>query len=406
MIMCRKVGRRPRCVPKKRNVLYFVTLPVIWSVILAVILVLAQAAPVMAETGDETEDITANPSKGWSKFSLHGYLNMAYGETDGHKYRGVGEGGTTDLRNAALQLRYEATTKDELVVQVAHERVGTSPTNEFRDDLELDWAFWSHQFSNGTRLRIGRVPLPIGIYNEIKDVGIALPFYRPSGNYYGEGTWTSDSVDGVVLTHRFALGAGWELSADAYYGSWKRIETDGGTLSFGEADIDDALGVFVWFEAPFAGLRIGLGINEFESSNGLFLAPGVTDDEETRYFSLEVGGDTLKARFEISRRDFTGGYWQPYYAELIYKPTDRWQIAGLYDVGHLLFEIPFFATFDDEIEELYGLGVSYGVRNDLVLKLEHQWVEGYGQLEDVPLNIFFDQPVKVNLLLFSVAFGF
>jgi len=356
--------------------------------------------------GGEPEAVKGEDGEHGSRFSIHGYLNLAYGDTDNHQYRGVSPEGTADLRNVALQMRYQATVRDEVVLQLAHENVGASPTNQFRDTVEIDWLFWSHEFGNGTRLRAGRVPLPIGIYNEIKDIGVLLPFYRPSANFYGEGTWTSDSVDGIVVTHGFTLGAGWGLTLDGYYGSWQRIETDGGTLTFGEADIDKAVGLSAWFDTPVPGLRFGFGINEFESSGGLFLPPGVTDDEETRYFSIEAETSKVEARFEISRRDFTGGYWQPYYLELVYNPHERWKIAGIYDVGELYFEIPFFATFDDQIEEIVGLGVSCEVLNNLVVKLEHQWVEGYGQIEDEPLNIFFDEPVKNNLVLFSIAYAF
>ena len=341
-----------------------------------------------------------------SRWTLHGFLNLAWGQTDGAKYRGVDEDGTGDLRNAALQLRYQVSKSDEIVVQLAHENVGTSPTNQFREEVEFDWFFWSHEFEQGTRLRVGRVPLPIGIYNEIKDVGTALPFYRPSGNFYGEGTWTSDSVDGLVLSHTFRESKPWSVVVDGYYGSWERIETDGSTLRFGEAQIDEALGIHAWLESPSGAFRVGVGVNEFEASEGLFLAPGVTDEEQTRYFSLQAGGEKVRFNFELSRREFTGGYWQPYYAELLIRPVPRFQIGLLYDVGHLLFEIPFFATFDDQIEELFGIGLAWEARHNLVLKLEHQWVEGFGQIEDRPLNIFFDQPLDVNLLLASASYSF
>ena len=338
-------------------------------------------------------------------FEFFGFVNIGWGKTDGAKYRGLTEDGNGDLRNAALQLRYKPWTSTELVVQASHESVGTSPTNQFRDSVELDWLFLSHEFSTGTRVRLGRVPLPIGFYNEIKDVGTALPFYRPSGNFYGEGTWTSDSADGVAVSHPFQIGD-WLASVDAYYGEWERIETDGGSLSFGVADINDALGFYAWLESPSGAFRIGVGANRFEAEGGVFLPPGVTDDEETRYLSLQVGDWPWRLRFEISRREFTGGYWQPYYAELVYHAGEKWRFAALYDVGHLYFEIPFFATFDDSVEELFALSASYAWTENLTLKLEHHWTETYGQIEDRAINLFFGEPEDVNLLIASVAWTF
>lgn len=342
----------------------------------------------------------------WSKFKFFGYLNIAYGKTDGHTYRGSTEDGTVDFRTAAVQARFEATANTEVVLQLANESVGKSPSDELRDDVELDWLFVRHRFKNGTSVRLGRVPLPIGIYNEIKDVGAALPFYRPSDNFYGEGTWTSDSVDGIVVSHNFATGAGWDFNVDLYYGDWKRIESDGGALRYAEADISDALGFFTWVTTPVEGLRVGFGWNEFEASGGTFLAPGVTDQESTRYLSIDGAFDKLTLRFETSKRNFTGGYWQPYYFEAGYQVADRWKVNALYDVGKLKYEIPFFATFDDKIEEVKGISVNYEIRPGWVAKVEHRWARTYSQIEDLPLNIFFDDPVDVRLGLASVAFSF
>lgn len=349
---------------------------------------------------------TKSAESAWSKLKFFGYVNIAYGETDRHRYRGATPGGTFDFRSAALQARWEMTPSSEFVVQVANENVGESPTNQLRDDLELDWLFYRYRFSDGTSVRLGRIPLPIGIYNEIKEVGTALPFFRPSDNFYGEGTWTSDSVDGVVLSHDFDLAEDWNLDVDLYYGDWERIETNGAQLQFAEAQIDDAVGFFAWLNTPWSGARVGFGYNRFTSSGGAFLAPGATDDENTRYLSFDGTWDPVTVRLEASRRYFTGGYWQPYYAEIGVQVAPKWKINALYDVGKLYYAIPFFATFDGKIEELWGLSVNYEIRPGLVAKLEQRRTTTLGQIEDVPLSMFFDQPVDVRLTLASVAVTF
>ena len=353
-----------------------------------------------------TGDAAAAKKSTWSKFKLFGYLNLAYGDTDGHKYRGATSDGDFDFRTAALQARFEVNSDNEFVVQLANERVGNSPTNQLRDDLELDWLFYHHRFQNGINLRLGRIPLPIGIYNEIKDVGVALPFYRPSDNFYGEGTWTSDTVDGVVISQNWTTESEWDFSFDLYYGDWDRIETDGGSLRFAKAEINDAIGFFSWITTPWRGVRFGFGYNQFETAGGVFLAPGVTDNERTKYFSVDATLDPVTVRFEASRRNFTGGYWQPYYLEVGVQVAPRWKVNALYDVGELYYVIPFFATFDDHIEELWGLSVNYQFRHGWVAKIEQRWTTTYGQIEDVPINIFFEEPVDVRLTLASIAVSF
>lgn len=358
------------------------------------------AAPLAAQdTGRLSGDLL-------DKVTIHGYFSQAWGSTNDHKYRGMPKGGTSDLRNAAFQLRYAPTEKDELWLQLAHESVGTSPTNEFRRDVEVDWLFYSRRLTPSTRFRIGRVPLPIGIYNEIKDVGTILPFYRPSGNFYGEGTWTSDTVDGIVLSQEIAAGRPWSLDLEAYYGEWERIETDGNTLTFGVADIKNALGFYLWLNTPLPGLRVGVGANRFDVTGGVYLAPGISDQEETRYFSFDGDFDRVLFRSEFSERTFTGGHWKAFYAELVFRLREKLKLMANYDTGILRFEIPFFATFDDPIEESVGVGLNYAFRPNVVFKAEHYWLTGYGQIEDRTLNIFFEEPMDTNYVLLSLSVSF
>ena len=341
-----------------------------------------------------------------SRFKIHGFLNWGYGVSSEHKYRGIPESGTVDLRAAALQVRFQATPRDEFILQLANEQVGTSPSNALRDDLEVDWLYYHRQIGDRTALKIGRVPLPIGIYNEIKNVGTLLPFYRPSGTFYGDGTWTSDSVDGVVLSHNFAPNSAWSLDSHVYFGEWDRIETSGSELRFDIAKIEEAKGLWLWLGTPVSGLRLGFGINRFHAEGGAFLPPGVTDTEETKYFSIDADLGRAVVRMETSQRKFTGGDWTPFYLEIDVGLTERLHLSALYDTADLYFEVPFFATFDGTIEEIFGLGMRYSFNPNIVAKVEYQWFEGYGQIEDQPLNIFFDESVKTNVLLISAALSF
>src|SRR6185295_2209749 len=97
--------------------------------------------------------------------TVHGFLTQAYASTDGHQFVGITEGGTTDYRSAALQLRADMTRKDSFAILIAHERLGESPVMSFRDEVELDWLFYEHRFASSA-VKVGRVQIPFGIYNE------------------------------------------------------------------------------------------------------------------------------------------------------------------------------------------------------------------------------------------------
>jgi hypothetical protein len=122
----------------------------------------------------------------------------------------------------------------------------------------MDWAFWQHRFGSFST-RIGKVPMPRGIYNEIRDVGTLLPFYRAPVNIYSEGY---ETIDGAVVAHSMDLGR-WGLGTEVYAGSWKGIELDfdGEGEEGYEAELEEmrrTLATQLWLRTPVSGLRFGL----------------------------------------------------------------------------------------------------------------------------------------------------
>jgi hypothetical protein len=74
-----------------------------------------------------------------------------------------------------------------------------------------------------------KIQLPFGIYNELRNVGTVVPFYRIPVNVYGDKTYTNATLDGASLFHRFNAGSDWTVEATAYPGGWNTIETQGAT---------------------------------------------------------------------------------------------------------------------------------------------------------------------------------
>src|ERR1044071_6876430 len=183
------------------------------------------------------------------QITIHGYLTQAYARSDGAEIQGIPEEGTADYRTAALQIRADVTEQDTFAIQLSHERFGESDIKAFQDDLALDWIFFENQFGDSS-VKVGRVPIPFGIYNEVRDVGTLLPFYRPSTNFYGEGAYTSETVDGIVLSRVFDLGGSWRLDGDVHYGSWEFVNRSG---SFSKNKVEDSIGVELWLETPLPG---------------------------------------------------------------------------------------------------------------------------------------------------------
>jgi hypothetical protein len=95
---------------------------------------------------------------GWlSKISVHGYVSQAYAVSEDHPIFGIPTGGTTDYRDIALQFRYDPNRKNAVVVQFRHERFGELRMDD-AENVELDWAFYQHNFSDRLSLKAGRIP--------------------------------------------------------------------------------------------------------------------------------------------------------------------------------------------------------------------------------------------------------
>jgi hypothetical protein len=149
-----------------------------------------------------------------TSLSIHGYLTQAYGMSSGDTIMGLTREGTFDYRRAAILVRFGMTSKDFMVVQVAHRRLGGSPTMAFEEPIKVDMAFYERRFHNGASVRVGKTSLPMGIYNDIRYVGTLLPFYRAPFSIYNEGSRVSETIDGVVARKEFRSGEAWQFTSE------------------------------------------------------------------------------------------------------------------------------------------------------------------------------------------------
>lgn len=339
-----------------------------------------------------------------SSFTINAYLTLAYGEVDGAPIFGIPEDGTFDYGTGAVLLNYRANDRNRFVLQVAAERLGDSPLKEIRDDVEIDWLFYEHVFPTDTQVRLGRVPVPYGIYNEIRDAGVLLEFYRPPVGIYFEGAFSSETVDGVVISQPIFRTASWALEADAYYGEWDRAEYIAPNVFDGTAE--DAYGVQLWLETPISGLRFGAAGQHFEQNGGweLIRPSGTTTDFDLALFSIDadLGRFYARAEWQILETNFglLGDVEIPaYYAMAGFRITDTFQITAMYE--HSENEGELFSI--DPLYEDVAASLIYRFRPNMLARLEYHQFES--NAADVPTP--FGQPsVESDILILSVSAAF
>lgn len=356
------------------------------------------ALGVEAARAEEPPAAAASPAADafTTKITVHGYLSQAYARTDGNEINGIPGSGTADYRAAAVQMRAEISPQDTFAVQLSHARLGKTGLQAFEKDVALDWMFYQHRFSDGTTAKVGKVQIPFGIYNEVRDVGTLLPFFRPSVNFYGEGSFTSETVDGAVLSHTFSLGGDWLLDGDVHYGNWSFVSRIGNT--FRQDEVRGSRGVELWLQTPVPGLRIGAGGIRYDVLEGGDPAHSVP--WKTYHVSLEGELGRLTAHAEYKYIDFDSGDYNGGYVHVGLAVTKAVVINAQYDYAKL--NIDYFRRGDFDNDR--ALGVNYLFRPDLVLKVEHHWNKGF--TAEVPAQNFFAPEPKTRYWIASLSTSF
>jgi hypothetical protein len=329
------------------------------------------------------------------KISIHGYLSQAYAQSNGFQIVGITEDGTMDYRTAALQVRADITDKDAFVIQLSHERLGESPVTELKQDVELDWIFYQRVFGESA-VKVGRVQIPLGIYNEVRDVGTILPFFRPSLDFYGEGTFNTETVDGIVLSHTFDPWGAWTLEGDLYYGGFEFFATDS---EYFRGEAKELHGFELWLQTPLPGLRIGAGVMRFDFHDTR--QPADLDVPWTVYHvALTAAFGRFIANAESAYWDEGPWIFETFYLHLGYLLTDRITLNGQVELSEFMIE----DFFDGDFNREKTLGVNYAFRPDLVLKAEHHWNTGY--YSENPLPDLSKPPLDIRFWILSLSTSF
>ena len=308
------------------------------------------------------------------RLNIHGYLTQGYAASDGTPFYGIRGQGSSDFRYAALQFRYDRDANGFLV-QVNHRRLGKSPITDFESAVNVNWAFYERLTDGGSSLRVGRVPVPRGIYNEQRSIGVLLPFYRAPVIFYDEGAYFSETIDGVVLSHTFMRESPWSLEVNGYGGGWSLLAYDqtGTEYVVNQIRAENAVGTQLWLNTPVEGLRVGSSYQRYRWESQ---TDGMRQDVQEFQASVDATFPRLMLRAETMLQDYeTDDYYASYVQAGINvtpKLVLNTQVEYAYE-RDWQFDV-YTPAFD--WHRAAGVGVNYKFNPALVLKLEHHWNKG------------------------------
>lgn len=342
----------------------------------AALLLIAGLAPVPT--------VAEEPSK---KFQLFGYLTQAYGQSSRGSILGSDEDGTTDLGNVAVQFRWNKSRREAVVVQLAHERRGDDLFLPKDENVDIDWAFYERRFGDNTRLKVGRLNIPLGIYNEVRDVGTLLPFFNLPLSAYPGVLSSAETVDGVSLSHTFLPRSTWTFDGELYFGGWdtfqQRLEpaSEFGVINL-EARAEHGVGVQLWANTPLPGMRLGAGALTWEMDGPISLPD--KDRWWSYHASLDLTRDRWVLRAEARRwefdQDFGAFAGMPmsipgeaerdgYYVQAGLWVTEKTGLFAMYEATALNDDLGLFPALDSFHKE-WAASANYRFNPDLQVRIE------------------------------------
>jgi hypothetical protein len=362
----------------------------------------------------------AGPVQGQSaadRLSVHGFLTQGYASSTDIPIYGISTDGTTDYRAVALQFRYTMFSNDAMVFQFSHRRLGNSAIQEMEPDVALDWVFYQKKWA-GNNIRVGKVPMPRGLFNEVRDVGTLFPFFRASKAFYSEGV---ETIDGISVGRSFDLGdTGFSIEGAVYGGEYdvavELVTQDG--LEVLDQELFKAYGIHGQVNTPVSGLRVVADYltSEYDTGAPFILWTSGIDLTRDRFFA--------RAEYEMAEasgidnetgKEYDDTSYKAWYAQGGIGITPQLWANFQYEYNELTVHralpsppFPSPAISYDNIKDL-ALGISYRFSPFFVVKGEYHMFEGYQLEGGFPINPMTGEslpPKETDYFILSVATAF
>lgn len=337
------------------------------------LLPLMAAALLPAQAGAQTPD---------SPLEFHAALNVGAGRANKLPILGIPSYATFDYRTAMLQFRYKVNDNDQFVVQLLNRRLGLSPLQAALPDVSMQWAFWQRRGTWGA-LKVGRAPMPRGLFNEIRFVGTVLPFFRPSFEIYGEGR---ETVDGAVFTRRFQLPHGYGFVFNAFGGSnevrTQVVTATGNTIRAYRGN--SLKGTQGWLTMPYGDTRVGVYFADYRIDT-----PPVWGTRKEVLYSAEsrlVPRTTLRAEALRVYGTNSNQDRKSYSGEAVVNISEKFDLSSQYSLSNnrIFYTAP-IKNVDVVATRDVAFGTTYRIGGGALVRFERHEVRGYAFDAAVPL---------------------
>lgn len=324
-----------------------------------------------------------------SDIDIHGFISQGYLTSSEYNYLAHNsKNGSFEYNEVGINFSKQLSDRLHVGMQFFSRDLGDVSNNK----VHLDWAYGDYQFTEWLGLRVGRIKLPMGLYNEIRDMDmLRTSIVLPQGIYNdferdeviainGAGLHGNVNMKAVGgLEYQFNIGV---INTDLKNGFDKIAEEDMAGLATVNGDnIDNGTtynGALRW-ETPLPGLKLSYTNTYQESVTVPVLVAGVDEEPEskgevtTEVYSAEYTWDNLVLAGEYMTRKVTGSMTvagitfpmdkinEGYYLTATYRFNDLFSLGVYYE--------EYFPDNDDKDGDEQTLADHKAWHKDLALTL-------------------------------------
>jgi hypothetical protein len=205
----------------------------------------------------------AHAAISWNEIQVSGFFSQGYLQSSDNDYLAMDSSeGDSDFREYAVNASRRFGARWRVGAQVFGQELGYIGN----DELTLDWAQVDFNARQEFGLRVGRIKMPRGLYNEALDLDIARPqLLLPQSMYDARLRDFNASIDGGMAYGNVRLGEHGSLDYRLFFGK-KDLDLDSGVADFvngngsplaDRIELDDIRGGTLFWNAPASPLRVG-----------------------------------------------------------------------------------------------------------------------------------------------------
>ncbi len=238
-----------------------------------------------------------------SPVEIHGFVSQGYLLTTHNNYLPASKEGTLDFTDAGLNLN-KLLTKDLRVGMQLYAR-DFGRTGNY--NVKFDWFLMDYHWRDWLGLRVGRVKIPYGLYNETNDIDISrAPVLLPQSVYPTDQRDYLLAQSGFDLYGYVDLASAGALDYRLYRGTLQidPASTVGLPYEVASSDVPYVHGARLIWETPVKGLRVAGTYQSLELDSDLYI-PALTTTIAT---SLKVTMSVASVEYTTENFQFATEY--------------------------------------------------------------------------------------------------